>query len=376
MKRIILYIAILISIAGWGYSQTAEDDGKNNVIQKRGMREEKPAVGQRSDSTARVVVIIINYQGIGADDKVFIVRLMEKEFKALKKGRIIIPADIRDKAQVRNSHVQCARAACAIEYAGKLKAEFVLFGSIVRIESQQARPLDKNGEYPYLFQVAQGERYLFNMSVYNLKKNIMLGRLTEWSRRAKLNDTVRRMAIHFSQFLPEDAVQEPVTQIRARPDVELSLFASGMLPVGRFFRIIKGGCGPGMNVGLSNLFMKNEIFMLSSRYYCYSHAGSGTISFRLFDIMLLFGMSFPLASKFRLIPLIGGGCQFSYARFNAFLSSTLNRYVNPLISVRLEGDIELVKRFFLFIVPEITVFFEKRKACMYASAHCGFKIVF
>jgi hypothetical protein len=367
---------ILLFIANYGYSQGKVGTEKKFMSRNDDVQEMKHAPDEKSMVKSGMIAVVINYSNISTEEKVFITHMIEKELVSIDKARSLIPAEAMEKPGIPGVHFGCHNAACALDFAQKHSIEFVLYGSIDRTVQGYKKPLNTNGEYPYLLQAAKNENFNFNVTLYNANTNNRIKTFMEKTGRKKLYDTVHNMARVFGHYLIANGVQTLDRNIRTGPDVELSLFGAGMLPVGRFTNIIKGGCGPGVNLGLSNLFKKNDAFILSSKYYCYSYASRGTISFSLSDIMLFIGISFPLAGKFRLIPLVGGGCQFSYARFNKFPVSSLNRYVNPLVGVRLEGDIELVKRLIVFIVPEFSVFFERKNVCMYAGAHVGLKYIF
>jgi hypothetical protein len=375
MKKFILYMIILLSIDNYGYSQNEIGTENKSMIRSGDAKEIKYIPDKNTISKSCSVAVVITYSNAGSDEQT-INRMIEKEFGSNIKSRVILHSESGEKPGIPGSHVRRYSVSYALEYAKKHSADFVLYGSIDRTVQGFKKPLDTDGEYPYLIKVAKNESYYFNLTLYNAYTNDRIKTFTEKTGRKRLNNTVNKMTRVFGPFLKADGVHAADRKIRTRPDVELSLFGAGILPIGRFTRIIKGGCGAGVNLGLSNLFMKNESFILSSKYYFYSYAGSGTISFSLFDIMLFFGISVPLAGTFRLVPLIGGGCQFSYARFNKLPATSLNRYVNPLVSVRLEGDIELVKRLIIFIVPEISVFFERKNVGMYAGTHIGLKYIF
>lgn len=329
-------------------------------------------------SRSAVVAVIINYANCGARDMTYITGLMEKELASLKKMKVIPSTEAKKMLGIKTG-VPCVTDRCAREYAAKLSADFILVGLIDRNAQEYNKPLDDSGKYPYLKEVIKNEIFKCSIVLFDATGNNKIISVVEKLKRPELAGISKKISLALDSFVGDGIIEsaEGKRQVtKNRPDFDVMLFGSAIVPVGRLRSVFLTGCGMGLNLGISRVFMQNDIFVVSSKYDFYSFKAAGTTFYSSFDVMLLWGMSFTLARQFRLVPLFGVGCQVSYARFNDIMNNPMYRYAHPQISVRLEGDIILPLGFAVIITPEFSAFFEKKSIGMYAGAQIGARYTF
>ena len=383
IKKIAQFVIILLSIATIGYTQ--ENIGKENEPGKKASGPQKKVITADAAKAERkcAVAVILFCANCRPDERSVVSAQTEKELGS-DSARVIPGAEIREKLGAK-ADIRCVSASCALEYGRTISADFIVYGSVDRFVQEYKKPLDEKGDYRYLVQKIKNVRYVFNVTLYDrgAEKNIVT--FAEKCDENGFAAAMKKMSRAFGPYLVKkiDHEEVPVKKEPApvrdenKPRAELSLFGSGILPHDTFRKIISGGAGAGFTAGVSNLIIPNNLFMVSGKYINGAFKSSGTTSFNSFDLMLYWGMYIPLADKFRLLPLVGVGCQFSFATFTAPLSGPQKkRYIDPILGVALEGDIELPKGFAILVAPEFNIFFEKKSVGIYTGLRVGAKYRF
>ncbi len=365
MKTTAASVALVLAISGALYSQ-----GRNGANTKNGHK--RPALSGAGDALRRnmTVAVFIGTTNCGAGESSHIAALMEKEIGSAAGVRIVPTETTRQRLGLKPGAAPCLAARCADEYAAGLGADIVIVGSVDKIAQEYVKPLAKGEEYPYLQEVVKNEMFNCRFMIYSASQKRPVSTIFQKTKRKGLNDVAKKIAGAL------DAHLRAAGKNSGRPNVEVTVFGSGIFPVGKLRKIIRAGCGAGFNLALSRVLMANDVIMLSGKYDFYSFKAPGTTFYGSFDVMLLWGMSFSLAKAFRLVPLVGVGCQVSFARYDSLFNSSRYRYVDPEISVRLEGDIMLHRNVAIIITPEFGVFFEKKYVGLYAGAQAGLRFTF
>ncbi len=382
MKKYILFV-LLVSIASVAYSQGTS--GTEEVAPKPDRIIQKTSVCGETAETGAVctVAVIVDYSNSGAGEQAFIAGMIEKELGAVKNVRVVPFAQIKDRLGGKGGG-KCGNATCAREYGTKLSADFIVYGAIDKNAREFTKPLDE-GEYPYLIQKIKNVKYVINVTLYDEAGEMNKAKYADKTNGDGLKNSVKKMSRAFGPFLVKRIVRETVPvkegpapkNEKVRPRAELSLFSAAVLPVDRLRGIINAGAGAGFTAGVSNLAIPRDLFMLSGTYVNGAYRSRGTAAFNSFDLMIYWGMYLPVAPRLKLLPLVGAGCQFSFASFDTLLLGIQkNRYIDTIIGIALEMDIELPAGFAVLLAPEYKVFFEKKTVGMYPGLRAGVKYTF
>ncbi|MBP7735742.1 MAG: hypothetical protein KA369_07200 [Spirochaetes bacterium] len=323
----------------------------------------------RHEAPQRTVALVVGVTNCGGEERSFITGLLVKEIGSLP-GIVIIPVDRASAGGGLKPGAKPGHAAiCAGECGGMLSADIVLTGSVDKNTRDHGRSID-GAAFPYLREVVREDRYHCKFSIYGASRKKIVYNLVEKTGRQGLYAIARRLSSALKAYLDS----APATPLRH--DVEITLFGAAIFPVGKLSNILKAGCGTGFDAGISRVFLDGDVLMIRGRYFFHSFKTPGTAFYSSFDVMLLWGITFPAGKYLRIGPMVGAGCQVSFARFAGITRGCRKRYLHPEIGARIVGNIVLPGDFAIILAPEFVIFFERSDIALYAGAQAGVRYRF
>ncbi len=162
----------------------------------------------------------------------------------------------------------------------------------------------------------------------------------------------------------------------------LSPYAAGtcIIPHGIFKQIAEPGFGLAINLGLTNLFFKNSLIMLSSGFNFINEERDNIASFGMPYLSLLTGYAFTLTDNFKITPLVGTGYLLHIIKGSSGGGGSsgnseyaLKSFLDPLFTIQCEFDVALFKGYHIILTPGYIFFFEKNNTGRYLNIALGAK---
>ena len=151
-----------------------------------------------------------------------------------------------------------------------------------------------------------------------------------------------------------------------------SLAGTCIIPQGVFKEMAEPGFGLAINFGLTHLFFKNSIILLSGGLNFINEERENIESFWMPYLTVLAGYDFPLTDNFKITPAVGCGYLLHIIRGSSNgIDLSLESYLDPLLTIQCAFNVSLYKSFNLILTPGYTFFFEEHNTGKYFNIGLG-----